>query len=181
MKGLAGAVVWAVVPYVPEAPFRLYAGQHQAPVEVSQAEKLITAARKGADSEFTFLVPGKARPVLVVSGRTDPRLGELLALRLVRLSALDAQEQELVRAGGDQGLLRLPPARFELPEENAAIVAALVRVHESAVDSDPVGRLDQQELRTVHERLARHYGLDLHALVRAELERLAEDQRRRSS
>lgn len=180
MIGLAGAVVWAVVPYVPEAPFRLYGGQGQAPIEVAEAEKLITAARKG-DSEFSFLVPGKARPVLVVSDRADPRLGELLAMRLVRLSVLDPQERELVRAGGDPGLFCLPAQRFELSEENAAILAALVRVHQSAVDPNPVGRLDRQELRAVHERLARYYGLDLHALVRAELARLAEAPRRRSA
>ena len=74
MTDLAGAVVWAVVPFVPEAPFRLYAGEAHTPVEVADAGKLITAARKGSDSEFTFLVPGKSRPVLVVSDRLDPRL-----------------------------------------------------------------------------------------------------------
>jgi hypothetical protein len=180
VNGLAGAVVWGVVPYVPEAPFRLYAGQRHTPVDVPDAGKLITAARKGSDSEFTFLVPSKARPVLVVSDRVDPRLRELLALRLVRLSTFSEAEREVVRAGGDPGLLHLPPERFDLPEENAAIIAALVRVHESAIDRDLVGRLDQDELRGVHERIARHYGLDLHGLVRAELQRIAEAQRRRS-
>jgi 3-dehydroquinate synthase class II len=177
---LAGAVVWAVVPFVPQAPFRLYAGPRHAPVEVAQADKLIAAARRGADTEFTFLAPGKARPVLVVSDRIDPRLSELLALRLVRLSTLDAREQVAVRAGTEPGLFHLPPERFELPEENAAIIAALVRVHETAIDPSPVGRLDGDEVRAVHERIARHYGLDLHALVRAELQRLADAQRRRS-
>ena len=180
MNELAGAVVWAVVPFVPEAPFRLYAGQRHAPVEVAQAEKLIAAARKGSDSEFTFLVPGKARPVLIVSDRIDPRVSELLALRLLRLSALDPHERDVVRAGGEPGLVHLLPERFDLPEENAAIVAALVRVHHSALEQTPVGQLERAELRAVHERIARYYRLDLHALVMAELARLAEAQRRRS-
>ena len=46
MNGLAGAVVWAVVPFVPEAPFRLYGGRDRDPVEVEDPGKLIAAARK---------------------------------------------------------------------------------------------------------------------------------------
>jgi hypothetical protein len=176
LNGLAGAVAWAVVPFAPEAPFRLYAGARRAPVDVPEANKLIAAARRGADTEFTFLVPGKARPVLIVSERLDARLGELLAVRLLRLSKLDAHEQEAVRTGAEPGLYHLPPDRFDLPEENAAIIAALVRVHRSAVDTTTVGQLDRNALREVHGRIARHYGLDLHDLVRGELERLAAAQ-----
>jgi hypothetical protein len=177
---LAGAVVWAVVPFVPEAPFRIYAGTEHEPIEVARPTKLIAAARRGADSEFTFLVPGKARPVLVVSDRVDPRLGELLAVRLLRLSALDTEEQETARAGADPGLFPLDPNRFKLPEENAAIIAALVRVHRSAIDPKPAGRLDPTELASLHECIVRRYGLDMRQLVRAELERLADAQGRRS-
>jgi hypothetical protein len=179
--GLAGAVVWAVVPFVPEAPFRIYAGADHEPIEVARATRLIAAARRGADSEFTFLVPCKTRPVLVVSDRVDPRVGELLALRLVRLSALDTEEQETVRAGTDPGLFLLDPNRFKLPEENAAIIAALVRVHRSAIDPKPAGRLDPTDLASLHERIVRHYRLDMRQLVRAELERLADAQGRRST
>jgi len=179
VNGLAGAVVWAVVPFVPEAPFRLYAGSRQAPVAVPRADKLIAAARGGADTEFTFLVSGKARPVLIVSDQLDPRLGELLALRLLRLSKLGEREQEEVRRGREPSLLHLAPDRFDLPDENAAMIAALVRVHRSAIDPRTVGHLDRDELRTVHGLIARHYRLDLHQLIRAELQRLAAAQRGR--
>ena len=177
---LAGAVVWAVVPFVPEAPFRIYAGADHDPIEVSRPGRIISAARKGSDSEFTFLVPAKARPVLVISERADRRLQELLALRLLRLSALEPEKRELVRSGADPGLLHLDPTRFTLPEENAVIIAALVRVHRSAVDARPAGRLQPDELATVQERIVRHYGFDLRQLVRTELECLAATQRRRS-
>lgn len=179
MTELAGAVVWAVVPFVPEAPFRLYAGEERAPVEVAEPTKLIAAARKDADAEFTFLVPGNARPVLVVSDQVDPRLEELLALRLLRLDALTTRERESVRSGAEPGLYALDPKRFRLPEENAVTVAALVRIHRSAIDPEPVGRLDADELRAIHGRLATQYGLDLRELVQAELKRLAAAQRRR--
>lgn len=59
------------------------------------------------------------------------------------------------------------------------MIAALVRVHRSAIDSSPVGHLDRNELRSVHARIARHYGLDLHDLIRDELQRLAAVQRER--
>ena len=179
-NGLAGAVVWAVVPFVPEAPFRIYAGPAHDPIEVARPTKLISAARKGSDTEFTFLVPAKARPILIVADRADPRLGELLALRLLRLSLLGAEQQDLVRGGADPGLLYLDPDRFTLPEENAVMIAALVRIHRNAVDARPAGRLEPDELANVHERIVRHYALDMRGLVKSELERLAAAQKRRS-
>lgn len=179
MNGLAGAVVWAVVPFVPEAPFRLYGGQDRAPVDVDGPGKLIAAARQGSDTEFTFLVPGKARPVLVVSDRIDERLSELIALRLFRLGGLTARQREIARSNEDPGLYHLDPGRFDLPDENAAIIAALVRVHRTAIDAKPAGRLDPDELRVVHERVVTYYGFDLRELVRQELQRLADAQRRR--
>jgi hypothetical protein len=66
---------------------------------------------------------------------------------------------------------------FELAEENAAMIAAVVRVHRSAIDPKSLGRLDPDELREVHERLATYYGLDLRRLALGELERLAQARR----
>lgn len=181
MSGLAGAVVWAVVPYVPEAPFRLYAGEDHSPIVISDSAKLIASGQKGGDAELTFLVPGKARPVLILSDREDERLEELIALRLLQLDKLTEKEQEAVRAGEDLGLFLLDPERFDLPGENAAIIAALVRVHRSAIDQRTVGQLSETDLREVHGRVATYYGLDLRELVRDELKRLGDAQRRRRS
>jgi hypothetical protein len=119
--------------------------------------------------------------VLIVSDRLDPRLDELIALRLVRLGGLGPREREIVRAQDDPGLFHLDPDRFDLPEDNAAIIAALVRIHRTAVDSAPVGRLTPDELRVVHERLVSYYGLDLRRLVLGELQRIAAAQRRHTS
>jgi hypothetical protein len=117
---------------------------------------------------------------LVVSDRLDPRLDEVIALRLVRLTGLTPREREVVRAQDDPGLFHLDPERFDLPQENAAIIAALVRVHRSAIDPQPVGRLSTDELRVVHERVARYYGLDLHRLLVDELQRIAAARRPKS-
>jgi hypothetical protein len=182
VSALAGSVVWGIVPFAPEPPFRIYAGEGRAPFAVESPQKLIDAARKGSDSEFPFIVPGKARPVLILSDRRDERLNELIALRLLRLSKLDEGEQALVRDHRDPALFHLEPASFpDLKEENAAMVTGLVRVHENAIDvRERLGRLDTDELRVVHERVARQYGLDLHRLVMGEIQRIGEAQRRRT-
>jgi hypothetical protein len=178
VNGLAGAVVRAVVPFAAEPPFRLYAGPESDPIDVVDIGPLIKAGL-GGESEFTFLVPGKARPVLVVSDSYDERVSELLALRLLRFSKLPDDAQKLVRDQAEPNLFHLSPDNFSLPEENAAIIASLVRVPHAALDPNPLGRLDENELRVVHERLAKRYQLDLHAPVMAELRRLGRQQRDR--
>jgi hypothetical protein len=60
-----------------------------------------------------------------------------------------------------------------LAEEFAVMVSAPVRVHLTAVDADNVlGRLDDAELRIVHERFVKLHKFDLLHLIRAEIDRL---------
>lgn len=176
---LAGAVVWGIVPFVPQAPFRLYV-EGNAPIEVADPAKLVAAAKKGGDAEFTYLVSGKARPLLILSDSQDQSLGELLALRLARFSKLTDLEQEQIRAQKHQLLFPLDPDEFNLPEENAAMVAGLVRVHRSAIASDPLGQLDSYALATLHERVVTFYGFNLRTLIQRRLEDLAALQRQRT-
>jgi hypothetical protein len=175
---LAGAVVWAVVPFAPQAPFRLYAGTGQEPFEVADPGTLIAAAKKGGDPQLTYLVPGKVRPVLVLSDAHDDDLGEVLALRLSRFGKLTATEQQAVRDQKHPTLFHLKLERFgTLPEENAVMVASLVRVHRSAIDREVSGRLDEYELRTVHERFLRFHGFDVHGLLDERIKQLAAARR----
>ena len=173
-------MVWAVVPFVPEAPFLIYRADDE-PLEVKDAGPLFRAAAK-KESEFRFLVRAKARPVLVLAERPDPRIDEYLALRLVRLSALDAEIRARVAAQQDQLLFHVARARTPgLAEEFAVMIAAPVRVHVSAVDTENIlGRLDANELRIVHERFVKLHKLDVLNLVREELNRMRELQERRS-
>jgi hypothetical protein len=57
------------------------------------------------------------------------------------------------------------------------MIAALVRVHRSAINPTPLGRLDQQELAVVHERIVRFYEFDLRMLVQQQLRELADVSR----
>lgn len=170
---VVGRALWALAPFVPAAPFRLYPGPgDRPPVTVGDVRTLRRAARHGGDPEVTVLTPAKVRPVIVIGEAGDSLDGPaLLALRLERFSKLDAAQQRAVRAGEVSRLFHLRPERFPgLPEENAAAVPTLIRVARSAVDETEVlGGLDENELRVLHERIVRHYDLDLTILVRQQL------------
>lgn len=171
---MIGRARWALAPYAPAAPFRLYPGPgDRPPITVADATVLRRAAQRGGDAEITVLTTAKVRPVLVIADAgasfEDPAI---LALRLVRFSKLDPVEQNATRQGQAPRLVHLRPERFPgLPEENAALITDLVRIAHSALDpSDELGGLDANELRTVHERVVRYYKLDLTLLVRLTLE-----------
>jgi hypothetical protein len=172
---LAGAVVWALAPFAPSAPFRVYAGPEHPPVEVESAA---LALGKGQESEMTFLVQTKARPVLVISEPSQTH-GEVLALRLRKFSKMNSAEQARVRSQAVPGLFHLRPDAFDLPDENAVLIHSLVPVHQSALGPTEAGRLNSSELATIHERVARAYKLNLSMLIVAQARKLiAEAQRR---
>lgn len=117
-------------------------------------------------SEFVLLMPVKARPVLVVTEVLQPH-DEVLALRLTRLEKMPDEDAARVRSREDPALFHLAPDSFPgLPVENAAIVTALLRLPAAAIDTTTeLGTLNDNELRVVHERLARAHGLNLEMLV----------------
>jgi hypothetical protein len=170
-------VRWAIVPFAPRPPFRLYAGPDRRPIEAG-TDELVGAVRSGGDPELTYLVSGKARPVLVLADPPDRHHREVAALRLLRLERLEPEEREAVRRGEDELLVYLDPRRFELPEENAAMVSALVRLHVDAIASGPAaGRLDDDERRLIGELIVRFYGIDVGALVERRIRELAARRR----
>ena len=161
-----GEVYWAVVPSTPRAPFQVFV-KDKPPVEVPAAKTIIEGLRSGDGAELRFVVEAKARPFLLLSDRVDSQTGDLLGLRLVRLAALDEDEAQQVREQRQPGLFHLKPERFpELEQESAAMISAPIRLHETAVDaSQPLGRLDQNELRVLSERFVSYWELDLHQLL----------------
>lgn len=171
---LAGTVRWAIVPFAPAPPFRLYAGPGHEPVTVPAADTVIAAARRGGDAELSYIVPGKARPVLVLTDPPGAHHREVTALRLLRLSRLTPAEQVHVRAQQDELLVHLDPGRFDLPEECAVMVTALVRLHVDAIGSgEALGRLSADESRLVGGRIIRFYGFDTRSLLERQIRELA--------
>ncbi len=179
MQPPLGHCYWALAPFAPAPPFRIYQ-EAAAPRSVGSVEPFTEAARKGA-SEFALLTPVKARPVLVI---TDvlPEHDEVLALRLRRLEKLASEaECERVREGSDPGLFHLKPDRFrDLPVENAAIVSSLLRLPAAALDRrTSLGALDDNELRALHERVARAHRLRLDMLVLERVQSLLQRAQRK--
>jgi hypothetical protein len=166
---LLGRAVWALAPYSPEAPFRLYPGPGaRPPVTVGAVDSLRGALLRGGDPEVTVLTPAKLRPVLVVAVATDTAYDPgLLVLRLLSFAKLSESEQSQIRRGADPRLFHLQPACFPgLPHENAAIVSTLTRVAATAVEESALGELNTSELRVLHERIATYFQLDLGEMVR---------------
>lgn len=168
MNPPAGRCYWAVAPFSPEPPFRIYA-DGAAPIEVDSAHKMQTAAARGG-SEFTVLTSVKVRPVLVVSEILSP-FDEVLALRLKRLSTLSEDQARAVREGQDDRLFYLDPEAMEgLELENAAIVTSLLKLPVGALDTTAeLGSINEGELRVLHQSIADSNGLrlDLPVLERA--------------
>ena len=179
---LAGSVRWAVVPFAPAPPFRVYAGPESEPIIVPDADTVINAAIKGGDAQLSYIVAGKARPVLLLNDPPSAHHREVTGLRLLRLAKLSPDEQERVRAQQEELLFHLPPERFQLPEENAVMVTALVRLSVDAIGSAaPLGRLDDNEMRVLGERIVRFYGFDVRLLLERQIRELAERHARRAT
>ena len=174
MQAPLGHCYWAVAPFAPTAPFRMYQ-EGAAPKDVASAESFTEAARKGM-SEFVLLSTIKTRPVLVITG-VLPEHDEVLALRLRRLEKLSSDAaRQVVRDGGDEALFYLRPDSFSgLPVENAAIVTSLLRLPTSALDRrESLGSLNENELRVLHERVARAHELKLDVMIVERARRLLE-------
>jgi hypothetical protein len=180
LKLAAGHAYWGIVPYTPQAPFRIHLADAD-PLEVPTAEQIVDGLKKGGDAEFGFVVRGKARPVLLLSDRADPRSGDFFALRLLRLASLSDSEGEAVRRGGEASLFHLSANLFPgLSEESAAVLSAPVRVHRSALDArEPLGALDRDALRALIEHFVTYWQFDLRRLLAARIRELAARHRPR--
>lgn len=174
---LRGAIVWAVAPYAPQGPFRLWDGPEQPVSEVADGTAYARLVHEQhLDPEQTFLAPGKIRPVVILQERPRHALPEYAALRIARIEELEPERQRRVRAQQEPSLFYLPirQGKYGMTKEGAIDLNALIRIHESAIAGSPIGRLDANELRVVAERLAEHLDLDLTMLVERKARELLE-------
>lgn len=168
VPGLRGAIVWALVGFVPEAPFRLWHGDRHPHSSLPNARTFANQARhQGLDAQQTFLVEGKLRPILLLQDRPRNVLREIVGLRMVRLERLSQEQQTAIREQREPSLFHLAVAqsRYGLSKEMAIDLNALVRVHASAVLPRAVGHLDDNEMRVIGQRLVQHLDVDLEPLL----------------
>ena len=167
-RGLRGAVLWAFTAFQPEAPFEL--------VDTNGDDRLFpnapAVARAIKDRELAsvprFKVAAKLRPLVVLQDRPRGVLPEYAALKLTRFTKLDADDQQRVRDGLEPALFHLPlnKGKYGLTQENAIDLNSLVRIHQSAILTSPVGRLDENEIDVLGRRLARFLDIDLEPAIR---------------
>ena len=158
---------------MPQAPFRIWLGADQPLAEIPDAESYARQARhQGLPSEQTFLVEGKLRPVVLLQDRPRRALREIVALRMVRIEELALEQRESIRRLREPSLFHLPvdKDKYGLAKEMAIDLNALVRVHATAFLPRAVGRLDDNQLRVLGERLAEHLDIDLEPLIAARVE-----------
>jgi hypothetical protein len=188
-RGLRGAVLWAFTAFQPEAPFGL--------VDVHGDDRLFpdapAVARAIKDGELaqapSFKVAAKLRPLVILQDRPRGVLPEYAALKLTRFTKLDADSRQRVRDGLEPALFHLPlnKSKYGLTHENAIDLNSLVRIHQSAIVTSPVGRLDENEIDVLGRRLVRFLDIDLEPAIREGVierwERIvaAQQARRRSS
>jgi hypothetical protein len=167
-RGLRGAVLWAFTAFQPEAPFEL--------VDVHGNDRLYSdapaVARAIKDGELAqvprFKVAPKLRPLVILQDRPRGVLPEYAALKLTRFTKLGADDQQRVRDGLESALFHLPlnKGKYGLAQENAIDLNSLVRIHQSAIVTSPVGGLDENEIDVLGRRLARFLDIDLEPAIR---------------
>lgn len=166
--GLRGAIAWALVGFVPEAPFRLWHGDDHPHSSLPDAATFARQARhQGLEAQQTFLVDGKLRPILLLQDRPRNVLREIVGLRMVRLETLPEAQQAAIRKQRESSLFHLAvrQSKYGLSKEMAIDLNALVRVHATAVLPKAVGHLDDNEMRVIGQRLIEHLDIDLEPLL----------------
>lgn len=167
-RGLRGAVLWAFTAFQPEAPFEL--------VDANGNDRLYTdapaVARAIKDGELAYVprfkVATKLRPLVILQDRPRGVMPEYAALKLTRFTKLGAGDRQRVRDRQEPALFHLPlnKGKYGLSQENAIDLNSLVRIHQSAIVTSPVGRLDENEIDVLGRRLARFLDIDLEPAIR---------------
>lgn len=158
-RGFRGAIVWALVPFQPQAPFELDDRSY------ATAKDAARAIREGALSRVPVIrVEAKLRPIAILQERPRGVRPEYAALKLARTDKYPEADRQRVRRGKSPSLVALSNA-CGLRHENAIDLTSLVRVHRSAFATAPIGHLTTDEMEVVGRRLAAYLDIDLEAAI----------------
>lgn len=177
LPGRQGAVVWALVLFENEAPFRT-SGPRGDECTYEDIRALAQAVReRDLQPEFTVRVGAKVRPVLLLQDRPQGRLPEYAALKLARLEKMRREVRDAIKAQRLDRFFYIPePGKFGLRGEFAVDLLALTRIHESAIASRPRAQVNANEFRVISERLIQVMDLDIAYLVAREAVELLKNQ-----
>jgi len=166
LPGVQGTIVWALVLFENEAPFRILDPAPGA-TAYPTARALANAIRnRKLHPQFEVAVGAKVRPVLLLQDRPERKLPEYAALKLARLGKLNDEDHAAVRAQQVRRFFYIEdPTRFGLNAEFAVDLFSIVRVHQSAIVGEPKEQVDIRAFRVICERLVGAMDLDIANLV----------------
>ena len=153
-----GTICLAVFPFSPAFPLTLAGGQRVASIEEW------ARAFKGRPAKL--LSEARLRPVLLLHDRTRPEHGDVTCLRVNTVKPAlrtDSRAWEKIERHEHPFFFHLPAAveRYRLREDSVIALGSLGSVHRTAILGPTGGRLSNQEMQVVSERLARLIELDL--------------------
>jgi hypothetical protein len=95
-----------------------------------------------------------------------------LALAIVSLVGLSENQQQAVRDQREPSLFHLPArqAKYGFTDEMAVDLNGLLRIGCEALLPRSVGKLDDNEMRVIGERLVAHLDIDLEPVIAREVE-----------
>lgn len=166
-----GAVAWATVTSVCRTPLRRW-HRDESTVEAIDPVGLARQLRHEKRSDCTLLVEASLRPVVMLQDRPRGVLGDALALDVVPLAGLSSTQRKSVREQQEPSLFHLPvrSAKYGLDREAAIDLNGLLRVGCEALLPRAVGRLDDNEMRVIGERLVAHLDIDLEPVIARQVE-----------
>jgi len=173
-----GEIWWAFVDFAPASPFEVYddrTGRLER-IEATELAREIRAQRRAP--QFETVLGMKLRTVLVLQEPRE-RIPEYIVLKLAALTRLAPTDLARIRRGEELSLLYLPAQRSGLEQEGAVDLNSLARLNASVFPvARPAGKLDSSTMRTLDERLAAYFQLDLSALIKAQATAMVEAIRR---
>jgi hypothetical protein len=162
-------VFWGVVPYTPAAPFSVKLLRDYE--ELETVADLVAAFRRGdVAGEVPFEVRAKLRPILAL---TEPstELREITALRLANISRrvrqrqLTEEEEREVVGKEHRYLFPLRPAVVatltQRREVYAVVIDSPITLHQSAITTQRIGEVTEEEFAEICERLVDALELDV--------------------
>lgn len=166
-----GTVAWGTVTTVCRTPLRRWNGEESA-VETMDPVSLARQLCHGEHDACTLLVEASLRPVVLLQDRPQGVLGDAVALAVVSLAALSPGQLDSVRNQREPSLFHLPrrTAKYGLGQEMAVDLNGLLRIGCEALLPRAVGRLDDNEMRVIGERLVAHLDIDLEPIVAQQVE-----------
>lgn len=166
-----GAVAWATVTSVFRAPLLRWDREESA-VEAIDLVSLARQLHHDNHSDCTLIVEASLRPVVLLQDRPRGVLGDALALGVVSLAGLSSTQRDSVRGQQEPSLFHLPvrSAKYGLDQEAAIDLNGLLRIGCEALLPRAVGRVDDNEMRVIGERLVAHLDIDLEPIVARQVE-----------